>query len=86
MNEINKSVVTTAYPNPVLDGKVTFKSSELISSCSVYSFSGELISEKTLSSKENSIELKTENLNKGIYFVRFRHAGGQYSATRFIKD
>lgn len=87
VNEISKSIVSSVYPNPVVDGgKLTVNSSEMIKSYMVTSVSGAVVKEEELTQTKNSFSINVDQMPKGVYFVSLRHTNGLTSLTRFIKN
>ena len=96
INEIKKSeeIAVTAinlFPNPVVNQtNITFnlaKASDV--TVTVYSISGQLISNKVLSNRQPG-ELKhvinASDLPKGVYFVNIQAEGMKFKAAKFIKQ
>lgn len=87
VNEISKSIVSSVYPNPVVEGgKLTVNSSEMIKSYMITSVSGAVVKEEELSQAKNSFNINVDQMPKGAYFVSLKHTNGLTSLTRFIKN
>jgi ligand-binding sensor domain-containing protein len=73
----------TVYPNPFTD-RITIKGNENLEACvSVFNVMGNLLMEESCTGK-NIIELTTENLAKGIYFVQIA-AKDKITAYKIVK-
>ncbi|HWY36447.1 MAG TPA: T9SS type A sorting domain-containing protein, partial [Nitrosopumilaceae archaeon] len=86
INEVNNSIKSIVYPNPMTGSILTIQSSETIYGYTIYSIEGKLITDKKVAFPQNTFEVKMENMMNGIYFVKLQHANGKYSATRFSKE
>jgi len=65
------------YPNPSQD-KLFIKGLEAIKSVSIYDISGRLINEVSLIGTRTNIEISTEKLGQGAYFVKVKTNVGEF--------
>ena len=67
------------FPNPVQSGIVTLQTNGQLSGQQVQIFNalGAIVAEKTISVGEQTVQLNTDGLVSGIYFVRFELDGKQ---------
>ncbi len=87
VQEYTKSIISTVYPNPVVEGgKLTVTSSELIRSYTIMSVTGAIVKEEELVQAKNNFNISVDQMPKGVYFVALRHSNGLSSLTRFIKN
>ncbi|MDR6300842.1 T9SS type A sorting domain-containing protein [Mesonia maritima] len=80
-NESFQLAAISLYPNPV-EEKLNIKTSQIISSFSIYNALGQVITENTEIEK-NTIDVST--LAEGIYFIKMETENGTSSTKKFIK-
>ncbi|MGB1040270.1 MAG: T9SS type A sorting domain-containing protein [Flavobacteriales bacterium] len=79
LTEKTKPISVTAFPNPATD-KVTFNSSENISSIELYSLTGQKVM-----TKNNSKTLDISSMEKGIYIAKITTKNGSVASKKIIK-
>lgn len=71
----------TLYPNPVQD-QLLITSNRKLTIANIYSVTGKLVSEQTLS---NTAIINTSELSKGLYFITVEDMDGNKTTKRFVK-
>lgn len=74
----NTSATISIFPNPASD-QITFQSSQPVQSCAIYSISGTLIEQRTITNSQ----LDVSDLPNGIYILETT-ISGTISRTRFV--
>ncbi|MCB0819041.1 MAG: T9SS type A sorting domain-containing protein [Bacteroidetes bacterium] len=82
VNEIESASKTVVYPNPA-NGFFNIQSALPIERVQIYSMLGQLINDRKYPSNSKSVNIDTENWEKGFYSVRIYFSGG-YIASRKI--
>ncbi len=72
------------YPNPSQD-KLFIKGLDAIKSVTIYDISGRLINEVSLIGTRNNIEISTEKLGQGAYFVKVKTDVGEF-VKKIVKE
>jgi uncharacterized repeat protein (TIGR01451 family) len=72
------------YPNPS-QNKLFIKGLDAIKSVSIYDISGRLVNEVALIGTRNNIEISTEKLGQGAYFVKVKTDAGEF-AKKMVKN
>ena len=72
------------YPNPSQD-KLFINGLDAIKSVSIYDISGRLVNEVALIGTRNNIEISTEKLGQGAYFVKVKTDAGEF-AKKMVKN
>lgn len=81
--ELKKELKVSIYPNPASDF-VTINSLELISSLSILSLDGKLITTKLINMAKTNYQLDISSLTKGIYFVFLSSTDGRTISKKLI--
>lgn len=72
------------FPNPVQEGNVTLQLEELANSeIEVYNQSGNLVQQYSFGTMQE-VELSTENLNTGVYYIKVVQNGNVYSSRLIV--
>jgi len=81
----NKNALLQLYPNPA-DTKLYIACNvNTVTTCSIYSVTGQLLESRDYSSVANKLEINIAHLAPGIYFAELNNANGR-QVTKFVKE
>jgi len=72
------------YPNPVKDF-VIINTQEAVKNIEIYDISGKFIHEELIIGTPNTIEISTEKLATGTYFVKIKTESGATAVKKMVK-
>ena len=73
------------YPNPV-ENVLVIKTEEIIETVKIYDISGRLIQQTSYANTQNTIEVATEKLTSGTYFVKVNTVSGATLVKKIVKN
>lgn len=82
IEEIQKPVSISMFPNPNNTGQLFIRASEKMDNVAVYNLAGSLVFEQTLN--EQSFMLRTDDWNKGLYFVEIKTINNRVQTQKLI--